>query len=64
LGKQITKVPELVKAASPETYITPANPPFFLQHGTMDGIVPVQMSTHFAAKLEQMLGKDRVQLEL
>jgi acetyl esterase/lipase len=64
LGEQITKVPELVKAANPETYITPAAPPFFLQHGTMDPVVPVQMSINFAAKLEQVLGKDRVQLEL
>jgi acetyl esterase/lipase len=64
LGEQITKVPELVKAANPETYITSAAPPFFLQHGTMDAVVPVQMSINFAAKLEQVLGKDRVQLEL
>lgn len=64
LGEQITKVPELVKAANPETYITPAAPPFFLQHGTMDDTVPVQMSINFAAKLEQVLGKDRVQLGL
>ena len=64
LGEQITKVPELVKAANPETYITPAAPPFFLQHGTLDDVVPVQMSINLAAKLEQVLGKDRVQLEL
>lgn len=64
LGEQITKVPELVKAANPETYITPAAPPFFLQHGTLDAVVPVQMSINLAAKLEQVLGKGRVQLEL
>jgi len=64
LGEQITRVPELVKAANPETYITPAAPPFFLQHGTLDNIVPVQMSINFAAKLEQVLGADLVQLEL
>jgi acetyl esterase/lipase len=64
LGEQITKVPELVKAANPETYVTPAAPPFFLQHGTMDAVVPMQMSINFAAKLEQVLGKDWVQLEL
>jgi acetyl esterase/lipase len=64
LGEQITKIPERVKAANPETYITPSAPPFFLQHGTMDDTVPVQMSINFAAKLEQTLGKDQVQLEL
>ena len=64
LGQQITKVPDLVKAANPETYITPAAPPFFLQHGTLDPVVPVQMSINFAAKLEQALGKHQVQLGL
>jgi len=64
LGEQITKIPDLVRAANPETYITPTAPPFFLQHGMMDGIVPVQMSIHFAAKLEKVLGKDMVQLDL
>lgn len=64
LGGQITEIPGRVQAANPETYISPAAPPFFLQHGTMDPIVPVQMSINFAAKLEQALGKDRVQLEL
>jgi acetyl esterase/lipase len=64
LGWQITEIPDLVKAANPETYISPAAPPFFLQHGTMDGIVPVRMSIHFAAKLQQSLGHRRVQLEL
>jgi acetyl esterase/lipase len=64
LGEQITKIPERVKAANPETYITSSAPPFFLQHGTMDDTVPVQMSINFAAKLEQALGNDLVQLEL
>jgi acetyl esterase/lipase len=64
LGRRITDIPDRVRAANPETYISPAAPPFFLQHGTMDPVVPVQMSIHFAAELEQVLGKDRVQVEL
>ena len=64
MGDQITKIPDRVRAANPETYITPAAPPFFLQHGTVDSTVPVQMSINFAGKLEQVLGKDRVRLEL
>ena len=64
LGEQITKIPERVKAANPETFITSSAPPFFLQHGTLDGVVPVQMSINFAAKLERALGKGLVQLEL
>lgn len=64
LGEQITKIPELVKAANPETYITHAAPPFFIQHGTKDATVPVQHSIEFAAKLGQTIGEDRVNLEL
>ena len=64
LGEQITRIPDLVKAANLETYITPAAPPFFLQHGTQDDTVPVQQSINFASKLERVLGKDRVRLEL
>jgi len=64
LGEQITKIPDRVKAANPETYVTPSAPPFFLQHGTQDDTVPVQQSINFASKLEQVLGKDRVKLEL
>lgn len=64
LGGQITRIPERVKAANPETYVTSSAPPFFLQHGTLDGVVPVQGSIHLAAKLKQALGKGKVKLEL
>jgi acetyl esterase/lipase len=64
LGEQITKIPELVKAANPETYITTATPPFFIQHGTKDATVPVQHSIALATKLRQTIGEDRVNLEL
>lgn len=64
LGEQITKIPKRVKAANPETYVTSSAPPFFLQHGTLDAIVPVQGSIRLAEKLEQALGKDKVKLEL
>ena len=64
LGQTITEIPEKVKAANPETYIRPGAPPFLLQHGTKDPVVPVQQSIEFAAKLEQVLGEDNVTLEL
>jgi acetyl esterase/lipase len=64
LGAQITKIPERVKAANPETYITPTAPPFFIQHGTKDATVPVQHSIGLAAKLGQIIGEDKVILEL
>jgi len=64
LGAKITTVPELVKAANPETYVSPAAPPFFLQHGTMDMVVPHQSSVRLAEKLAGAIGKRNVRLEL
>lgn len=45
IGQPINQVPELVRQANPETYITIDAPPFFIQHGVKDAIVPVQQST-------------------
>jgi acetyl esterase/lipase len=64
LGQKITEIPERVKAANPETYIRNNAPPFFLQHGTKDCVVPVQQSVDFASKLSKILNEDRVRLEL
>lgn len=64
LGKQLSDVPNLVKEASPATYITKNDPPFFIEHGTKDQMVPTQQSKNFAADLEKVLGKDKVTLTL
>jgi acetyl esterase/lipase len=64
LGEVITKIPERVVTANPESYIRPGAPPFLIQHGTRDPVVPVQQSIEFAAKLRQVIGADRVNLEL
>jgi len=64
LGAQITKIPELVQKANPETYIRSIAPPFFIQHGTHDDTVPHQQSVNMAAKLVDVIGADKVMLEL
>ncbi|MDO9256666.1 MAG: alpha/beta hydrolase [Bacteroidales bacterium] len=64
LGAKITEIPELVKKANPETYITPDDPPFFIEHGTKDGTVPTQQSTEFYQKLVKVLGPDKVSIQL
>jgi acetyl esterase/lipase len=64
LGNKITEIPELVKAANPETYIREDAPPFLIQHGVKDPVVPVQQSIEFAQKLGRICGKDRVILDL
>ena len=64
MGKQITQVPDLVKKANPETYISWDDPPFLIQHGTADNWIPVQQSIDFAARLSAILGKDKVQCDI
>jgi len=64
LGRKITEVPALVKFASPMTYIKPSVPPFLVQHGLKDSIVPVEQSIRFAAQMEKIPGRDRVILEI
>jgi len=64
LGKRITEVPDRVRAANPETYITEHAPPFFIQHGTEDPIIPAKQSVILCEKLKQAIGHDNVRLEL
>jgi acetyl esterase/lipase len=64
LGRKITEVPELVRFASPMTYITPDIPYFLIQHGSEDQIVPIQQSERFAAEIERVAGPDKVILDV
>lgn len=64
LGDIITKIPEIVAAANPESYIRSTALPFLIQHGTKDPVVPVQQSIEFAEKLRRVLGEDKVVLDL
>ena len=64
LGRQITEIPGLVRAANPETYLHVGAPPFFIQHGDRDDTVPHQQSARFAACAHLLLGKEKVRLEL
>jgi acetyl esterase/lipase len=64
LGRKITDVPDLVRAANPETYLRPGAPPLLIQHGLRDDTVPYQQSANFAAKACAILGDDHVTLDL
>jgi acetyl esterase/lipase len=64
IGKNITDAPELVRSTNPETYITPDDPPFFIQHGQIDNLVPYQQSVNLASKLSAIIGTEKVTLEL
>lgn len=64
LGSKITEIPAKVRAANPGTYIRAGAPPFLIQHGTRDAVVPAQQSVNLAARLRAVLGPERVVLEL
>ena len=64
LGKNLEDAPELVKESNPETYVSPDDPPFFIQHGLEDNLVPYQGSVLLARKLGKILGYKKVSLEL
>lgn len=53
LGQQITKVPNLVREASPISYVTKDDPPILIIHGTKDPLVPYQQSVVFAEALKK-----------
>jgi acetyl esterase/lipase len=64
MGGSIAEVPEKYRAASPKTYINSECPPFYIQHGTGDQIVPYLQSVEFARALEITVGKTQVKLKL
>ncbi len=64
LGQKITEIPERGRASNPETYISADDPPFLIQHGTDDPLVPVEQSIAFAEKLQAVIGKEKCTLIL
>lgn len=64
LGQNISQVPDLCKQADPTTYITSDCPPFLIQHGTLDPIIPTQQSVDFASAIAEKAGRDKVTLTL
>lgn len=60
MGRNITEIPEEVQKSNPETYITPDDPPFYIQHGTADNLVPYQQSAELAEKLKAVIGESKV----
>ncbi len=63
-GKAIQEIPDSVKKANPETYISADDAVFFIQHGSIDKLVPTQQSMEFAEKLTPVLGKEKVVFEI
>lgn len=53
LGAGLTERPELYREASPETHVSPDDPPFFLYQGTDDKTVSPEHSRVFKAALDR-----------
>lgn len=53
MGYKISEVPDLVKENNPTTYITENVPPFFIEHGTIDNVVPITQSRNFVQELKK-----------
>jgi acetyl esterase/lipase len=64
IGGNLSSNPEKFRSASPTTYINGKCPPFYIQHGKADPIVPYIQSVEFARKLEAAIGKAKVRLNL
>ena len=64
LGRKITEVPELVKAASPLSYIKGSMPPILIQHGSHDEVVPVEQSIMLYDRVKQIAGEEKVKIEI
>ena len=64
IGGMLTEFPERCRVVNPATYITPSCPPFYLQHGTADHIVPYLQSINLARVLTDAIGQEKVILNL
>ena len=64
LGQNISTVPDLCKQSDPTTYITSKCPPFLIQHGTLDSMIPTQQSIDLADAIRKKVGQDKVTLTL
>lgn len=62
IGGNLSDHQDVVKAVNPETYISADDPPFLIEHGTRDELVPVQQSVAFSDKLRAAVGQDNVTL--
>ena len=65
LGGHLVKLdPDYVRSANPMTYVRPQTPPFLIQHGDRDHVVPCAQSEIFAERIASVAGTDRVEFEI
>lgn len=64
MGGSISSLPEKYMSVSAQTYINSKCPPFYIQHGISDDVIPYLQSIEFAKALESVIGKSQVKLKL
>lgn len=64
VGGRLSEFPERCRVINPATYITSDCPPFYIQHGKKDHVVPYLQSVNFAGALAEIIGQEKVVLNL
>lgn len=64
LGTKITDIPELCRLACPMSHVSKDTVPFFILHGGVDQIVPVEQSIAFAEAVNAAVGEERARLHI
>lgn len=60
MGAAIQTIPEKVALSNPMNYITPDDPPFFIENGTADCNIPPIQNKNLADSLSTVIGADKV----
>jgi acetyl esterase/lipase len=58
------ELPEKQKEFNAARYISDKTPPFLIQHGTKDDLVPLAQAQNFARALVEKIGPERVKLDI
>lgn len=61
-GLPLPVIPELLRLANPQIYVTKDCPPVLLFHGDEDPIVPFEFAQEFYAKLKEAIGEENTEL--
>lgn len=64
MGAPIETIPQLVALANPCRYVHRGVPPFLIQHGANDPVVPVQQSQALADTIKAVAGEDKVDFKI
>jgi len=64
VGGAVQTVPDKVKAANPETYISKESAPTLIEYGLVDNSVSYIQATSLAEKLLAAIGRDKVEIVL